>query len=787
MVSAKTLKTLEFDKILLSLAEFAVLESTKKEIISFSPFVVLKDAEFLLEKTQEAYKLLYVHSVGGVYFCRPLSDELSRVDKGGTLNNAELLSVAENLKSARLMKRGVASVNDESIRIIPEICSRLYENADFEKEITSKIISEEEISDNASPRLYSIRRNIRDLNARIREKLNSYIRGGNNKFLQDSVVTVRQDRYVIPVKSEYRSQVRGFIHDQSSSGATVFIEPEQVMEYNNELKRARFEETEEIYKILSELSEKVSYMSEGLRYNAENMTEIDNCFARAAYAFKNKCVKPELNDRGEIEIIRGRHPLIPSEKVVPVSLALGKNYNFLLITGPNTGGKTVTLKLTGLFTVMAMSGMFIPAAEGSKISVFDGVYCDIGDEQSIEQDLSTFSSHIKNLIDVLSKINNKSLVLLDEIGAGTDPEEGSALALAIISKMLESDCFGIITTHYSKLKEFAMENTKIMNASMEFDSATLKPMYKINIGIPGSSNAIDIAKTLGLSEDIIENSLKNLSENKIGFEKVLKKAEDGRRETERLKAELENLKAQKEEELKKIGAEREKIAKTCEKIYSEAKQETKRIVSDKLAEAEEIVDELKNILKTAGLESKEIFRASELKNRLKNSRYLVAETDAAPAELRAADVKKLKTGDKAYIKSLGAYAKILSLKENKGEAEVLFGDIKTVVKLKDIFNAETEKKEKEKVRIYKSSLGENPETRLNVIGKNSLEAIEEVKNFVDSAVVHNLKEITVIHGVGEGILLKAIRDYLKKDKNVSEFRRGRYGEGENGVTVITLK
>ena len=371
MVSEKTLKSLEFDKILSNLSQYAVLDRTKSHINCFSPVSDFKEVSLLLDKTQEAYSLIYNHGVSGVFYFGDISDELQRVNAGGTLNNAELLRVADNLKSARTIKHAIAAVSDDKIVYLRKISNSLYENYEFEKEITSKIISEDEISDSASPRLYSIRKSIRDINAKIREKLNSYMRAGLNKYLQDAVVTMRQDRYVIPVKSEFRSQVKGFIHDQSSSGATVFIEPEQVMELNNDLKRATFEEREEIYRILSELSAKITYMSNGLTENATALTEIDGFFARAEYAFKTKSIRPELNERGIIDIKSGRHPLIAAEKVVPISLYLGEKFNFLLLTGPNTGGKTVSLKLVGLFSLMTMSGMFIPAGNDSRVSVFD--------------------------------------------------------------------------------------------------------------------------------------------------------------------------------------------------------------------------------------------------------------------------------------------------------------------------------------------------------------------------------------------------------------------------------
>lgn len=786
MISEKTLKSIEFDKVLLSVSQYAVLERTKNCIKSFSPLTSFAQVNRLQSMTKEGYDLLYKHNVSSVYYFDDVSDELQRADRNGTLNNAELLRIASNLKSARILRTSILNVKDDSIVLIPEIASRLYTNLEFEKEITSKILSEDTISDTASNELYHIRKSIRNLNARIREQLNSYVHGTLNKYLQDAVVTMRQDRYVIPVKSEYRSFVRGFIHDQSSSGATVFIEPEHVMELNNDLKRALLDEQAEIVRILADLSNKVSFMSDGIRYNAENIQEIDEVFAKAQYSFANKCSMPILNDKGIIDIIGGRHPLIDKNRVVPVSVSFGKSNNFLLITGPNTGGKTVTLKLVGLLTAMTMSGIFIPTIDGSSISVFNNIFCDIGDEQSIEQNLSTFSSHIKNLINIIDMVDEKSLVLIDEIGAGTDPEEGSALGLAIIKKLLSLNCFGIITTHYSMLKEFAMESGKIENASMEFDAKSLKPLYKLNIGIPGSSNAIDIAKTLGLDALVIQDALKYLSDGKISFEKVLKKAEETRREADLLKNELELIKADKQKELDRIKEEKDKIVKERERIYSNAKQETKRIVADKLADAEEIILELKSILGKQDLQNKDVFKASELKNRLMISKYLSAEQENAPLELVKPKLNELVIGNKVYVKSLDTFAKILSVNQRKGEAEVSIGSMSTVVKIKDLFNSEKIKEEK-KVNVSKSTIKTDVVNEINVIGKDSLEAVDQVKFFIDRSVVNNVSEIKVIHGVGEGILLREIRNYLKTDKNVLEFRKGKYGEGENGVTIIKLR
>ena len=786
MFDVKTLKALEFEKVAESISKYAVLERTKDLIKNLSPNSSYAFSNKLLDTTNEAYILLYEYSVGRVCYFSSVEDELKRVDKGGTLNNAEILNVCSALRSARLIKTSITKVNDENILYLSEVASRLFVNQEFENEVSKIIISEEEISDSASEKLYNIRKTIRSLTAKIRDKLNSYMRGESSKFLQDSVVTMRQDRYVIPVKSEHRSKVKGFIHDQSSSGSTVFIEPEYVMELNNELKKASFDEREEIFRILSDLSNKISFMSDAIRYNHDNLVEIDSFFARAEYSFNEKCVRPILNDKGKVVINGGRHPLIAIDKVVPVWLKLGQNYNFLLVTGPNTGGKTVTLKLLGLFSVMAMCGIFVPALDGTELSVYNGIFCDIGDEQSIEQNLSTFSSHIKNIIYILNNIDSKSLVLLDELGAGTDPEEGSALALSIIKRLLDLNCFGVITTHYSTLKEYAMSDQRIINASMEFDVNTLRPLYKINIGIPGSSNALEIAKTLGLDQNILNDAVKCLSQEKIEFEKVLKCAEASKRENDNLRVELERLKLEREKELENIKEERKKITEKREKIYLQARQETKQIVSGKLEEAEEIIDEIKSILKKLDLESKELFRASELKNRLKNSRYLQPDTDE-PLELIAVKPKALKSGDSVYVKSLGVTASILSVKNNLQEAEVLIGEIKTKVKISDLYNSERKMKPKQSVMLNRKLSVSQFKAEINVIGKTTLDALDDVRNFIDNAIVCNAEEIKIIHGIGEGKLLKAIRDYLKTEKNVAEFRAGKYGEGENGVTIVKLK
>ena len=460
----KVLKTLEYDKVLSLVAENAVLKGTKRRISACTPANDLKEVGFLLKETEEAYKLLFTYGTSSIEFFDEPSDELDRAEKGSLLSLAELIRSARLLRSSRLIRNTYSDDFDGAVEIIPSLAETLYCDQYLEKEILSKILSDEKVSDNASERLYQLRKKIAKLNEQIRDKLASYIRN-EQKYLQDSIVTIRSDRYVIPVKSEHRSRIKGFVHDQSSTGSTVFIEPVEVLELNNQLRSTVSEEQQEVEQIVRDLSNKIGFVAEKLKQNVEVIIDIDCCLARAQYAYRTKSIKPLINEKGFIDIKKGRHPLIDKNKVVPVSVSLGKDYNYLLITGPNTGGKTVTLKLVGLFTVMAMSGLFLPAAPDTEISLFSEIFCDVGDEQSIEQSLSTFSSHIKNIVNITENVGERCFVLIDEIGAGTDPDEGSALAQAIISYLLDKKSYGIITTHYSKLKEFAYIDKRIINAS----------------------------------------------------------------------------------------------------------------------------------------------------------------------------------------------------------------------------------------------------------------------------------------------------------------------------------
>lgn len=781
----KVLRTLEFDKVKNKIAEYCVLYSSKDEMNALVPFTEYKSAKNELNKTKEAFELLYTDGVSGVEFYDDLGDSLNRAAKGATLSMGELLKAARLLKSSSVLYSSVTGAKSQS-EILKSEVSGVYVDGYLENEIRSKILSDDTMSDNASEKLAFLRKKVKSLNEQIREKLLSYIRNGNNKYLQENIITVRGDRYVLPVKSECRGQVSGFIHDQSSTGSTVFIEPTAVFELNNALKTAVFEEQAEVERILADLSQKVGVIAPRLIVNDEIIKNFDVYYAKAIYAYKNKCVEPQLNADGIIDIKEGRHPLIDAKKVVPVSVSLGEKYNYLLVTGPNTGGKTVTLKLTGLFTLMAASGMFIPAAVGSKLSVFENVFCDVGDEQSIEQSLSTFSSHMKNLIKITENIDENSLVLIDEIGAGTDPDEGSALARAVIEKLVAANSKGIITTHYSALKEYAYTENKLENASMEFNAETFAPLYRLNIGLPGTSNAIEISKMLGLDESITSRAFDLLGTEKVGFENVLKEAEKTRRECEESKIEIDALKQKERDVLAEIEKERAKLNDEKEKFYAKAKSESRKIVNEKLEEADEIINEIKVLFDKAELTSGDLIKARTLRNKLENKKYDSEDSEENIVNYVPVDPEKLKPGDKVYYKGVQGVCTVHSVSAKKGECEIFMGAIRTKVPVKDLFFvSKGVKTPKTTVSLKREAV--MPQTEVNVIGMNVPDALEEVSRFLDASILNNMEEVKIVHGKGMKILSSAIHDYLKKNKQVVSYRFGKYGEGEHGVTFVKLK
>ena len=782
-MTPKILNLLEYDKILEMCSTYASSSVAKEAILSLIPSPTFEDAERLLSETEEADKILYTYSITPNFAFDDISFALERASVLSVLTMGELLRVARVLRVSRNLKTTLSKVSDESIVLLKSKIKDIYFNKILEDEIFDSIISENEMSDNASVELKNIRRKIRQTGEAIKQKLASYVTSADTqKYLQDNIVTIRNDRYVIPVKSEFKSSIPGLVHDQSSSKATLYIEPMQVVELNNELKGLLSEEQAEIERILRIFTTRVSVDVASIKQTYKVIAEMDAIFAKATFAYHLKAVKPRLNNKGYLNIIKGRHPLIGKDKVVPVSLWLGRDFDMLFITGPNTGGKTVTLKIAGLFTLMGMSGLYIPAAIDSELSFFSEVYADIGDEQSIEQSLSTFSSHISNVIKIIDGVNENSLVLLDELGAGTDPSEGAALAVSIADYLRLSKAKCLITTHYNELKEYAVSTQRVFNASMDFNPKTYEPTYRLIIGVPGASNALLIAEKLGLKKEIINKAREYVGSDKNAFEKVLFSLEEYKQDAER--EHIQAKKFREETELLKKQAEKEKnlLYMQREKLNDSVKKETKRLIEASMEEANEIVYRMKDLLDNPTQSN--LFEAQKLRKSL--NKFLVNEENEyvdEPILLK----EEPDIGDDVYIKTIKAQGTLLSVNK-RGEAKVMVGAITLNVKFSDLKKTKAEKASDTKKST--ASIEHNTDmisSEVNLIGMTADEAIYALDNFLDQAVRGNLSEVRIIHGYGAGILKDAVWKRLKSHKNIKEFRAGRYGEGENGVTVATLK
>ncbi len=779
------MKRLELDKILSAAAGYAVLDGGAKKVSECVPSTDIEEVRYRLACTEECDKLLYAYGVGKIEYFGDLSEILARAAKGSALSCAELLEACALLRSARMAYESIARIADDGITIMRGFADRLYFDRALEDDVSRKIISPDAVSDYASDRLFTIRSRIKSLNERIRSKLSEYL-SKDARYLQDGIVTIRNDRYVIPVKAEYKNAVRGFVHDRSQSGATFFIEPEQVLELNNELIALTIDEREEVEAILRALSSRFGSLFSQLETDAEALSEMDAYYARAEYGYSLKCAKPAVNDRGYINIIKGRHPLIDKNKIVPVSVELGKDYDFLILSGANTGGKTVTLKMCGLFCLMAACGLFIPAAEGSSIAVFDNVFCDVGDSQSIEQSLSTFSSHILNIVDICNGANSSSLALIDELGGGTNPDEGQALAKAVVKHLLSAGCRGIVTTHFTPLKEFAYTLDRIENASMEFDSDSLKPLYSIKIGLPGASNALAISRRLGLDEGILADALGYLSEGARSFENVVRRAEDSRVKAEEALRSAEAKEREWNEKLSSLNDRIERLNAEREKINRSARTESRRIIAERTERAEELLAEIEEIFKKEELAESDLIKARTLKNRLEDLSFDEEGRKDAVNDFTQATRENLKAGLEVFVKPMQSRGKVVNFNPVKGEAEIACGSMKLHCKTADLLIV-GKSEEREKVKIVKNIPLNQPKLEINVLGMTVQEALYEVENFIDRAVLDNLEEVKIIHGVGTGKLRQAIGQRLAKHKNVESFRAGKYGEGETGVTIVRLK
>lgn len=785
-MNERTLRILEFDKVKNKLRKYAITSGGKELIDSLSPYNSIYEVEHKLDETNEALDILIKKGAPPFEGLHETKEEIERAAKRGTLNPSQLLKIGSMLRCSRRFKEYISRKEEEvGYKHLEDLSYILIPIKNLENEIEVAIISDDEISDKASGTLYNIRRSLKEKNSSIREKINSIVRS-DSKYLQDSIYTMRGDRYVIPVKSEYKGAVPGLVHDQSSTGATLFIEPISLVNLNNEIKELMLKEKAEIERILNDLSIKVYDNVDTLRSNSNILRELDFIFAKGKYASSLNAIKPHVRNDRSFEILGGKHPLIDPKVVVPSDIYLGEKFTTLMITGPNTGGKTVTLKTVGLLHLMALSGLLIPAKDGSSIGFFKDVFADIGDEQSIEQSLSTFSSHMTNIVNILNSASFNSLILFDELGSGTDPTEGAALAVAIIENLSERGCRIIATTHYSELKGYALKKECVENASVEFDVETLRPTYRLLIGIPGKSNAFEISKRLGLGDNVIIKAKEFISEENLQFEELIRDLQEksiianrDAREAKRIKDEAESLKNKYDEKLKKLDMVRDKV-------YDEARKEAKQIISNAKDEADEIVKAMRELEKM-GIAEGGRNRLEEERRKLKISLEEKEKAMIKSRENSGESINKVTLGMEAFLPSLNQRVIIVSLPDNKGDVQVEAGIMKISVKLKDLRKIPDEPKKKEKKKREVKLNMKSVDNRIDLRGMDSEEACYRTDKYLDEAYLGNLGEVTIVHGKGTGILRKAINNMLKRHPHVKSYRLGVYGEGGDGVTIVELK
>lgn len=791
-MNTKSLHKLEYDKIIELLSEHASSPGGKERCLHLLPKSNLFEIERMQEETAAAFTRLVKKGSLSFSGCYPVEASLKRLQIGASLGCSELLSICKLLETTGRVKAfGRHDTADDLPDCLDDFFNRLEPVTPVSSEIRRCIPEEDTIADEASSTLLKIRRSIQSSGEKIHSTLNSMVNGSFRTYLQDAIITMRGDRYCLPVKAEYRSQVKGMIHDQSSTGSTLFIEPMAVVKLNNDLMELRAKEQEEIQVILARLSANTADYVNEIRADYEILTELDFIFARGSFALSQNASRPLFNEEGRIHIREGRHPLLDKTKVVPITIRLGDDFDLLIVTGPNTGGKTVSLKTTGLFTLMGQSGLHIPALNRSELSVFTDVYADIGDEQSIEQSLSTFSSHMTNIVSFLKKVDERSLVLFDELGAGTDPTEGAALAIAILSNLHKRGIRTMATTHYSELKVFALTTEGVENACCEFDVETLRPTYHLLIGIPGKSNAFAISKKLGLSDEIIEDAKSHLSEQDESFEELLSNLEHSRRtiqkEQEEIRAYKEELSALRE----KTKQKQEKLNEQRDRILREANEKANRI----LQEAKDVADEtMKNFRKFG----KENISVAEMEKERERLRKKMNKTTAGMTLEKAKPKKQYKPSDfrlgtAVKVLSMNLTGTVHSLPDSKGVVEVQMGILRSKVPITDLDIIEeaasytakqTRRTTSGKMKMGKS-LSVSPE--INLIGKTTDEAVALLDKYLDDAYLAHISPVRVVHGKGTGALRSAVHTYLKRQKHVKSFRLGAFGEGDAGVTIVEFK
>ncbi|MBO5109994.1 MAG: endonuclease MutS2 [Clostridia bacterium] len=787
----KAIKTLEFDKIRELLASLAPIESAKSLALNLTPS---NDIDVVLRRqryTTDAKRLASLKGAPAFLGVTDIFDILEKADKSAVLSCKEILQVLTVLKCTRaLLDYNLGERNFTTS--LDEIFARLIPNKPTESLISRSILSEDMIADEASPELAEIRRKSRAQANKIRDILQRYTAGAYSKCLQENIVTIRNGRYVLPVKAEHRSEISGLVHDTSSSGATLFIEPMAVVEANNELRTLESREQHEIDRILSDLSARISDISASLRLNFRNITELAFYFTCAQLSYKMDATPPEINGKRTVNLVKARHPLLDPKKVVPISLSLGEDYRMLVITGPNTGGKTVTLKTLGLFSIMAQCGLHVPADEAS-ICIFDRILPDIGDEQSIEQSLSTFSSHLVTIVSVVNNITPKTLVLFDELGAGTDPVEGAALAEAILEHVLTSGCLCAATTHYAELKAFALETEHVENASCEFDIDTLKPTYKLVIGTPGKSNAFSISKKLGLSDEIVTRATELVGDNNRSFEAVIEKLESTRIVLEREREEAAQLKADYESFKKRSEAELSRRLADAEKEAERAKAKAQQMITGAKAASDFVFAQLDEIKKKKDSEhfGEDLSAAKKaLRAHLRNSADIYdpieeAEDDNQPLP------RPLKVGDEVMLRNIGTKAVVLDVPDKDGNLTVQAGIIKTKTNVKNISLLSAKSPAKSDAQTYKKNyraqVSKDFKPSLDLRGMTGDDGWFMTDKYIDEANIAGVKSVTIIHGKGTGALRNALWERFRSDKRIRSFRPGQYGEGDYGVTVLELK
>ena len=790
-------KSLELDKVLEMLSAHTSCDDARQLALELKPESNLDAAQALMNQTRDAHMLLA--RFGGPAFggLTNVNNALFRADAGSTLSLRELLNVASVLHVIRTMVQW-HSTNEGVTTVLDIYFNALVPNKFLEDMITTAIISEEEIADGASPLLADIRRKIKSQESKVKEQLGKYTHNSNySKYLQDNIITTRNGRYVVPVKNEYRGEIPGLVHDTSASGSTVFIEPMPIVEANNQIKLLKNQEQDEIDRILAEISATVGSFARSIKDSYECAVELNLIFAKAQLAYAMRASVPEMNDEGIIELRRARHPLIDKKKVVPVDIQLGKDFDTIVITGPNTGGKTVSIKTIGIMSLMAMCGLMLPVDDRSKISVFDNVLADIGDEQSIEQSLSTFSSHMTNIIKIIEQTDNHSLVLIDELGAGTDPVEGAALAVAILEQLRNQGAKIAATTHYAELKSYALQTMGVINGSCEFDVQSLRPTYRLLIGVPGRSNAFAISKRLGLSDDIIEHAQELVSTENTRFEDVVDRLEQSRRQMEKEHNEALKIRNEAEKALDEAKNMKAEIRTLREKEMENAKGQAMRITEQAKREAYQLLNDLEALKKQQAKEKD----AAELARRAKAmiKKDIDAIDSAADPIIGTFDENEnyvlprpLKIGDTVILADIGNEATVVTLKDKKGLITVQMGTMKTRVKESNLRLVEKQtKKNSGKRNIHtgklESKMNMKVETSVDLRGMNVEEGLMELDRYIDHALRMGIAEFTVIHGKGTGVLRTAVREYLKKSKFVKSHRLGTFGEGEDGVSIVTLK